>query len=253
MTERSAGWYADPTGRHEYRYWDSTWTDYVADGGVTTMEPIGAVDTTTDAVPGLPGTKSGHGRLASDPSRAGAVGGAASAHVTSRQQDPEVESARQLMGQFAACMGGDYDVMEQCLVAVGRAGGYRGLEDVFEQVRVTKAPFSTIWDWNEPWRWLSRVSSRAYEERVGDEFLPAQILLFALIFTQELAPQLERGNFAEFGFFPPSSGIYTEIATRAKESLSGIPDEVPVMQTPTEVVDAGMTRQFCDHVLRAAT
>jgi hypothetical protein len=29
-----AGWFPDPWGRHEYRYWDGTeWTDHVADGG----------------------------------------------------------------------------------------------------------------------------------------------------------------------------------------------------------------------------
>ena len=36
-----AGWIADPTGRHEYRYWDgSAWTDNVSDGGVTSVDPI---------------------------------------------------------------------------------------------------------------------------------------------------------------------------------------------------------------------
>lgn len=32
-------WYTDPTGRHEYRYWDgSIWTDQVADQGVVTSD-----------------------------------------------------------------------------------------------------------------------------------------------------------------------------------------------------------------------
>jgi len=36
-----AGWYADPAGRHEYRYWDGTyWTAGVADGGVTSADPL---------------------------------------------------------------------------------------------------------------------------------------------------------------------------------------------------------------------
>jgi hypothetical protein len=35
------GWYADPTARHEYRYWDGTdWTPQVSDGGVTTGDAI---------------------------------------------------------------------------------------------------------------------------------------------------------------------------------------------------------------------
>ncbi|MBN2848718.1 MAG: DUF2510 domain-containing protein [Coriobacteriia bacterium] len=38
----AAGWYADPTGRHEQRYWDgSTWSDSVADGGTSAVDPFG--------------------------------------------------------------------------------------------------------------------------------------------------------------------------------------------------------------------
>ncbi|MET0150207.1 MAG: DUF2510 domain-containing protein, partial [Acidimicrobiales bacterium] len=34
------GWYADPNGRHEYRYWDgATWSDQVSDGGVVSTDP----------------------------------------------------------------------------------------------------------------------------------------------------------------------------------------------------------------------
>jgi hypothetical protein len=43
-----AGWNADPTGRHEYRYWDGArWTDQVADGGVAGSDPLPAGDPTT--------------------------------------------------------------------------------------------------------------------------------------------------------------------------------------------------------------
>jgi hypothetical protein len=35
-----SAWYADPTDRHEYRYWDgSIWTDRVADQGVVASDP----------------------------------------------------------------------------------------------------------------------------------------------------------------------------------------------------------------------
>jgi hypothetical protein len=34
-------WYADPTGRHEYRYWDgSAWTANVADSGRAVIDPL---------------------------------------------------------------------------------------------------------------------------------------------------------------------------------------------------------------------
>ena len=37
----TAGWHPDPAGDHHYRYWDGTgWTDKVADGGVTSIDPL---------------------------------------------------------------------------------------------------------------------------------------------------------------------------------------------------------------------
>lgn len=34
-----AGWYPDPTGRHQHRYWDAArWTQSVADNGVTSLD-----------------------------------------------------------------------------------------------------------------------------------------------------------------------------------------------------------------------
>ncbi|HET7762787.1 MAG TPA: DUF2510 domain-containing protein [Phycicoccus sp.] len=36
-------WYPDPTGRHQFRYWDgSGWTAHVADGGVASSDPLDA-------------------------------------------------------------------------------------------------------------------------------------------------------------------------------------------------------------------
>lgn len=37
------GWHPDPSGRHQHRFWDgSTWTDQVADNGVTGHDPLAA-------------------------------------------------------------------------------------------------------------------------------------------------------------------------------------------------------------------
>ncbi len=45
MNASAPGWQPDPSGRHEYRYWDGgTWTDDVSDAG----------DTSVDPAPGLP-------------------------------------------------------------------------------------------------------------------------------------------------------------------------------------------------------
>ena len=35
-----AGWFPDPSGGHEHRYWDGTrWTEHVADAGVSAVDP----------------------------------------------------------------------------------------------------------------------------------------------------------------------------------------------------------------------
>ncbi len=40
----TANWYADPSARHEFRYWDgAAWTDHVADRGQTSVDPITAL------------------------------------------------------------------------------------------------------------------------------------------------------------------------------------------------------------------
>jgi hypothetical protein len=45
MNAPTAGWNPDPTGRHEYRYWDgSGWTDDVSDSGATSVDPVNPVD-----------------------------------------------------------------------------------------------------------------------------------------------------------------------------------------------------------------
>ena len=52
MSEHDApGWQADPTGRHDHRYWDGTrWTDDVADAGVASTDPFDAdLDADLDA------------------------------------------------------------------------------------------------------------------------------------------------------------------------------------------------------------
>jgi Protein of unknown function (DUF2510) len=52
MSTNGAGWQPDPSGRHEYRWWDGTaWSDAVIDQGVEHRDPIGA--SVPPAAPGL--------------------------------------------------------------------------------------------------------------------------------------------------------------------------------------------------------
>jgi hypothetical protein len=47
------GWYPDPMGRHEYRYWDGTrWTEQIADQSVPGMDPLEAATSPAGAPTG---------------------------------------------------------------------------------------------------------------------------------------------------------------------------------------------------------
>ncbi len=47
-----ANWFADPTGRHQHRYWDgSAWTDHVSDDAITGHDPISSAVPPTDKSP----------------------------------------------------------------------------------------------------------------------------------------------------------------------------------------------------------
>ena len=57
MSQQTSGWYADPTRRHTYRYWDgSNWSNQVSDGGTAGVDPVD-VDEATAATPPAPGTQ----------------------------------------------------------------------------------------------------------------------------------------------------------------------------------------------------
>lgn len=44
MSDPTARWLTDPTGRHDHRYWDGTgWTDHVADAGIPGTDPYEAL------------------------------------------------------------------------------------------------------------------------------------------------------------------------------------------------------------------
>jgi hypothetical protein len=58
MNAPAPGWNPDPTGRHEYRYWDGgNWTDDVSDNGVTSVDPVAG----GAAAPGLGGAPTATG------------------------------------------------------------------------------------------------------------------------------------------------------------------------------------------------
>ncbi len=49
MSTTPAGWYADPTGRSEHRYWDGNrWTEHVSSRGIPTTDPVDASGTPLD-------------------------------------------------------------------------------------------------------------------------------------------------------------------------------------------------------------
>src|SRR5262245_66626842 len=86
-----AGWYTDPAGRHEYRYWDGTdWKPEVSDGGVTTVDPLGPPPSAQRTPEPAPATDSARPALvAGSP---GPVLAAGSAHAAASSPGPPASS-----------------------------------------------------------------------------------------------------------------------------------------------------------------
>ena len=56
MAHQPSGWYTDPTGRYEYRYWNGTqWTTEVSSAGTSTTDAT-AMDPNMAGTPPAPGT-----------------------------------------------------------------------------------------------------------------------------------------------------------------------------------------------------
>ena len=57
MSQPESGWFADPSRRHTYRFWDGTrWTNQVSDGGAAGIDPVD-LDEVTAATPPAPGSQ----------------------------------------------------------------------------------------------------------------------------------------------------------------------------------------------------
>jgi uncharacterized protein YxjI len=55
MSDNPANWHPDPTGRHEFRYWDGmTWTHHVSDRGVTSLDDPASPMPPSSAQPVVP-------------------------------------------------------------------------------------------------------------------------------------------------------------------------------------------------------
>jgi hypothetical protein len=80
----AAGWYRDPSGAHQLRYYSTTWTDHVSDGGVVTTsaptQPASAV--IAPAAPSPPGGWGAAGQAAHTDYGVAAPGVVGSATVT---------------------------------------------------------------------------------------------------------------------------------------------------------------------------
>lgn len=54
-TSWPAGWFPDPTGRHDHRWWDGgAWTSHVADAGISGLDPLPDTATAYAAAPAAP-------------------------------------------------------------------------------------------------------------------------------------------------------------------------------------------------------
>ena len=123
-----AAWHPDPTGRHEYRYWDGErWTDHVADQGQASIDPVdggggagGAAATTADT-----GEGETHG---ADPAVGGDAGGWTAPESDAAGDQPaggQTGAAAPTQPSHTEQPGG-YGGTQQHQQQPGQPGGYAG-------------------------------------------------------------------------------------------------------------------------------
>src|SRR5438094_6092081 len=88
-----AGWYTDPAGRHEKRYWDGTgWTAGVSDGGVAGTDPPGSPPTPLSERPAGQVTAPAASAPVTVPAATDAPGGAVPAAAVSAAAVPATDA-----------------------------------------------------------------------------------------------------------------------------------------------------------------
>src|SRR5438045_3227866 len=89
-----ASWQPDPTGRHQYRWWDGAgWTESVADDGRTSTDPVGPSASTSASPPTVVGATAGSPFGAPAGSPLGAPGPVPAAHSLPDYSTPTVKKS----------------------------------------------------------------------------------------------------------------------------------------------------------------
>ncbi len=89
MPANEQGWHPDPAGRHQYRWWDgSSWTDQVADGDVTSTDPLAGGAAADPAAGSHDPSGAGTAGAAAGGAAAGAAVGAAAAGTPPAEATP---------------------------------------------------------------------------------------------------------------------------------------------------------------------
>lgn len=128
MTQHPAGWYADPTTRHTYRYWDgSKWSNQVSDGGTSGLDPM-EMDVASATTPPAPGTQ------------------APGAQQTASQTSPGVETTQRSGGMgFGTLLGIliGLIIVVAIVIALMNNSGDDGTTPATDTPATTVAPTST--------------------------------------------------------------------------------------------------------------
>ncbi|MDO8365050.1 MAG: DUF2510 domain-containing protein [Actinomycetota bacterium] len=102
MSEQAAGWYNDPYGRFQQRYWDGgKWTEHVATNGVQQVDPLGASTVIPVATPA-----SAYAAPAA-PAARGFVAAADPGDLTAQADDPVPAGPVNAVTGFLDSMGDD--------------------------------------------------------------------------------------------------------------------------------------------------
>lgn len=140
----------------------------------------------------------------------------------------DLAAASRLMDRWDAAMGNS-DAMWDCIEAFARQGGFHGMEASLHESYETGDAYEVT---RRPWRWWAAAARLA--SATGEHALAGRIFLFTTHFTNLILPKMDATYQAEIGLSYPDGGTFQNIAQSAVSSLSQLPPEMLILNTPAD-------------------
>lgn len=154
----------------------------------------------------------------------------------------DLADASKLMDTWDACLGNS-DATWECIEMIARRGGFRGEQQIFQDVARGADTRDVL---QRPWRWWRQAALLA--NQTGDDVLAGRIFLFTHLFVVSMLPKMTAFDQGETGLCQPSTESYHDIARVAVQSLARLAPSLLIHDTATGKVDVHNALRMAEEV-----